>query len=377
MMRLRHRMAIVLAGAASIALGASTIAHAQGAPPPIPPGNIPGAPKEAPKASPVIPDSVVGAPRETTPSKSEPRPKQPKPKPVARPKQPPRRTATDGAAGSRRAGHARGSATRRRAGREVRAAIRRRNTDRAAGRVERTRGCRLRRIPARPLPDRVHDRDGTRREARRRQGDGAARRALCRRPGREAGRDHGRRMVPARRRSRRPRRDVRARACCAWPAAPDRSIATRPRSCSPPRRGSSIRWRPTISRMLYLEGQLFPRDFARAAELFREAAEAGSAEAQYALATLYKEGRGVKRDIVESTRLLYLAAIADNPDAMVEYAIALFNGSGVAKNEEERRPLPACARRIAAARSRRTAWPISWRPGAGCPPTRWRRSSGT
>ena len=65
------------------------------------------------------------------------------------------------------------------------------------------------------------------------------------------------------------------------------------------------------------------------------AAEAGSPEAQYALATLYKEGRGVKRDIVESTRLLYHAAIAENPDAVVEYGIALFNGSGVASNEEE------------------------------------------
>jgi TPR repeat protein len=74
---------------------------------------------------------------------------------------------------------------------------------------------------------------------------------------------------------------------------------------------------------------------SRAAELFRVAAEAGSPEAQYALATLYKEGRGVKRDIVESTRLLYHAAVADNTDALVEYGIALFNGAGVARNEEE------------------------------------------
>jgi hypothetical protein len=78
---------------------------------------------------------------------------------------------------------------------------------------------------------------------------------------------------------------------------------------------------------------LFPQDFARAAELFRSAAQLGNAEAQYALATLYKEGRGVPKDLVEAARLLAAASLADNIDAQVEYAIALFNGTGVAKNE--------------------------------------------
>ena len=55
--------------------------------------------------------------------------------------------------------------------------------------------------------------------------------------------------------------------------------------------------------LLYLEGQLFPQDFARAAEMFRAAAEIGNREAQYALATLYKEGRGVPKDVVEAARL--------------------------------------------------------------------------
>ena len=90
MMRARHRAAVLVAGALSVALGASTIAQAQitpgsgvGAPreaPPVPPqpipGGGPGAQKEAPKASQTIPDSVVGAPREA-PSKSEPRPQAP------------------------------------------------------------------------------------------------------------------------------------------------------------------------------------------------------------------------------------------------------------------------------------------------------------
>jgi TPR repeat protein len=82
-----------------------------------------------------------------------------------------------------------------------------------------------------------------------------------------------------------------------------------------------------------MEGRLFPQDFARAAQLFRSAADLGNPEAQYALATLYKEGRGVAKDVAEAARLLAAAVLADNTDAEVEYAIALFNGVGVQRNE--------------------------------------------
>ena len=61
--------------------------------------------------------------------------------------------------------------------------------------------------------------------------------------------------------------------------------------------------------LLYLEGQLFPQDYARAAELFRGAAQAGNPEAQYALATLYKDGRGVSKDMAQAARLLASAAL--------------------------------------------------------------------
>jgi TPR repeat protein len=83
-----------------------------------------------------------------------------------------------------------------------------------------------------------------------------------------------------------------------------------------------------------MEGKIFPQDFARAAELFRSAADMGNPEAQYALATLYKEGRGVPKDLAAAAHLLAAAALADNVDAQVEYAIALFNGLGVEKNEQ-------------------------------------------
>jgi hypothetical protein len=67
--------------------------------------------------------------------------------------------------------------------------------------------------------------------------------------------------------------------------------------------------------------------------LLRIAADAGNAEAQYALATFYKEGTGVPKDINKAVRLLQAAALADNVDAEVEYAIALYNGTGTPKNE--------------------------------------------
>ena len=85
--------------------------------------------------------------------------------------------------------------------------------------------------------------------------------------------------------------------------------------------------------LLYLEGQMLPQDFGRAAELMKMAAEAGNPQAQYALATFYKEGRGVKQDIQEATRWMGTAARAGYTDAEVEYGIALFNGTGTAKNE--------------------------------------------
>ena len=75
------------------------------------------------------------------------------------------------------------------------------------------------------------------------------------------------------------------------------------------------------------------QDPAHAAELLRSAADAGSPEAQYALATLYKEGTGVPKDAAAAARLLAAAARSGNDAAQVEYAIALFNGAGVPKDE--------------------------------------------
>ena len=104
-------------------------------------------------------------------------------------------------------------------------------------------------------------------------------------------------------------------ACSGCRAAAVRATATPAPNGSPPPPSSAIRSQPTTSALLYIEGQLFPQDFSRAAELLRIAATAGNPEAQYALGTLYKQGRGVPKDMKEAVRLWALASIADNTDA--------------------------------------------------------------
>jgi TPR repeat protein len=341
MMRTRHK-AILMAGALGIALGASTIAYAQREAPPIPPGSIPnGAPKELPKSV-VTPDSVIGAPRETTPSKSEPKSEpKPKPKPVARPKPAPATpkppaaaqpsapapapvavpvtpvapqtppptakptlpTAVTAPIEPPAAAHGREDAA---------YAAFQRGQYKTALTLATERAEKLDDIKAMALlgeiyasglgvkQDDIKAADWYRRAADRGDRDAMFALGMLRIAGRAGpvNREDGAKLIAAAARLKHPMASYNLG-------------------------------------MLYLEGQLFPRDLVRAAELFRIAADAGSPEAQYALATMYKEGRGVKQDIVESTRLLYHAAIVDNLDAVVEYGIALFNGAGVARNEEE------------------------------------------
>jgi hypothetical protein len=85
--------------------------------------------------------------------------------------------------------------------------------------------------------------------------------------------------------------------------------------------------------LLYIEGQMFPQDFSRAAEFLRIAAQGGGADAQYALGTFYKTGRGVAQDAAQAAQWWAKAALAGNTDAQVEYGIALYNGNGVERNE--------------------------------------------
>lgn len=86
--------------------------------------------------------------------------------------------------------------------------------------------------------------------------------------------------------------------------------------------------------LLYLEGDVAPKDPSIAAEWFRKAADKDQADALYALAIMYREGNGVPRDAIESARLLLQASEIGNVVATTEYAIAVFNGYGMPKDEE-------------------------------------------
>jgi len=79
-----------------------------------------------------------------------------------------------------------------------------------------------------------------------------------------------------------------------------------------------------------------PRDDARAAVLFRTAADAGNAEAQHQLATLYLRGEGVERNFDEALRLLRLSAEQNYPPALLSLGFRYYNGNeGVAQDFAE------------------------------------------
>ena len=243
--------------------------------------------------------------------------------------------------------------------------------------MERPRGCGLRRIPARPLQTAFKIAHAPRRARRRRQGDGAARRALRQRPRRDA-----------RRRPRPPSGigappiAATARPCSRWRCCAWRAVA------APANREEAAKLLAAAARLehplaaynlglLYLEGQLFPQDFARAAELFRVAAEAGSPEAQYALAILYKEGRGVQ----QGRRRIRAPALPRrrSPTTPTRRSSTPSRCSTATASPRAKKAPPAscCARRTGAVRSRRTGSPTCSPPAAACPPIRSRRSSGT
>ena len=76
------------------------------------------------------------------------------------------------------------------------------------------------------------------------------------------------------------------------------------------------------------EGGLEP-DLDKAAQLNLEAAELGSADAQFAFGVIYAEGIGVERDRREAVRWLREAANQDHPEAQNSLGVAYCDGHGV------------------------------------------------
>jgi len=161
-------------------------------------------------------------------------------------------------------------------------------------------------------------------------------------------------MVPARRRARRPRSDVRTRDV-RLADAPARPIAKEAANLLA---GAAKLGHVAASYdlgLLYMAGQLFPQDFARAAELFRTAAQAGSPEAHYALARSTRKAAALPRT---STRQRAGSAAARRPITPTHRSnmpIALFNRHR--RRQGRAAPRLPDAGRPQRARSRRTARP--------------------
>ena len=377
MTRVRRRMRLCWRAPLSVALGAPRSrrrrTRRRSRPGPFPAVRR----KEAPKASTVMPDSVVGAPRETTPRNPKPRPSD-----RSRSRSRARSRPPDAAAASRRSRRPvavrsrRWPAIRRRR-RRSRAADRRRHADRAAGasngredaafaafqrghyltafkiateRVEQHDDVKAMALLGElyatglgVMQDDDKAADWYRRAADRGDRDAMFALAMMRMAGRAGpvNREEAAKLLAAAARLKHPLASYNlAHALSRRPAVPA-GFRARRASCS------------------------------------AIAAEAGSPEAQYALATLYKEGRGVTQGHRRVRRGCSTSRRSPTTPTRRSNMRSRCSTAPASPRTRKRPPASCCARRTRAARSRRTASPTSWRPAAACPPTRSRRSSGT
>ena len=67
---------------------------------------------------------------------------------------------------------------------------------------------------------------------------------------------------------------------------------------------------------MHIYGQGVPKDFAKAAKLYRLAAKQNHKKAQYQLGMLYKKGQGVAQDYNEATR--WLKKSLEEPDVSMK-----------------------------------------------------------
>jgi len=82
-------------------------------------------------------------------------------------------------------------------------------------------------------------------------------------------------------------------------------------------------------------GQGVPQDYAEAANWYRKAAELGYAEAQSNLGRCYNDGKGVPQDYAESVRWIRKAAEKGIVNAQANLGYALFNGRGAVRDVNE------------------------------------------
>jgi len=78
-----------------------------------------------------------------------------------------------------------------------------------------------------------------------------------------------------------------------------------------------------------------PRDYAKAREWLKKAADKGQAEAMDNLGIIYANGKGVPPDLAEAARWFRKAADKNVPEAMDHLAYAYATGKGVALDYQE------------------------------------------
>ena len=76
-------------------------------------------------------------------------------------------------------------------------------------------------------------------------------------------------------------------------------------------------------------------DYTKAADLFRQAANNGSSEAQFALGCMYQNGHGVTQNFMEAADWYLKSAQADNPNAQYLLGLSYKEGSGVPRDPLE------------------------------------------
>ncbi len=95
--------------------------------------------------------------------------------------------------------------------------------------------------------------------------------------------------------------------------------------------GILVAWSPSV--ILYANGRGVEKDDAKAAELYRKAADAGNSRGLVALGILYANGRGVEKDDAKAAELYRKAADAGNSDGMVNLGILYVSGRGVEQDD--------------------------------------------
>jgi TPR repeat protein len=84
--------------------------------------------------------------------------------------------------------------------------------------------------------------------------------------------------------------------------------------------------------VMYEQGRGVPKDESEAAKWYRRAAEGNDAKAQHSLGIMYRDGRGVPRDLAKAAGWIHKSAEQGHHGAFRDMGEMYWKGSGVAQN---------------------------------------------